>query len=164
MIWSQGEGNTETLKENKGENTVKAYSVNHVTRSIILTRNFAKAASDPTTDQYRIFLQLRKDNPGYEIIQRTITKKEGKRKPPSYAQMIKSISCVENSDFYMARFEAMREEAASKNGSYTRVLKWFRQTFPNFYVMPEYNADNEIIVTPVSFPFEEDTHDTDAVA
>ena len=141
-----------------------AYSVNHVTRSIILTRNFAKAASNPTTDQYRIFLQLRQDNPGYDIIQRTIAKKEGKRKPPSYAQMIKYISCVENSDFYMARFEAIREEAASKNGSYTRVLKWFRQTFPNFYTMPEYNSDNEIIVTPADYPTEESTPEANNVA
>ena len=143
---------------------MNAYSVNHVTRSIILTRNFAKEASIPGTDEYRLFLTLRRDNPEYEVIQRTIAKKEGKRKPPSYKQMIKYITCVENSDFYMARFEAMREEAASKNGSYARVLKWFRQTFPNFYVMPEYNSDNEIIVTPADYPAEETAPDTDSVA
>ena len=143
---------------------MNAYSVNHMTRSIILTRNFAKAASIPDTDQYRLLIRLRTDNPGYEIVQRTITKKEGKRKPPSYKQMKKYISCVENSDYYMARFEAMREEAASKNGSYARVLKWFRQTFPNFYVMPEYNSDNEIIVTPADYPAEETVSDTDSVA
>ena len=143
---------------------MNAYSVNHMTRSIILTRNFAKEASIPGTDEYRTFLNLRRDNPEYEVIQRTITKKEGKRKPPSYKQMKKYISCVENSDYYMARFEAMRAEAASKNGSYARVLKWFRQTFPNFYVMPEYNSDNEIIVTPADYPAEETTPDADAVA
>ena len=143
---------------------MNAYSVNHMTRSIILTRDFAKAASIPDTDQYRLLIRLRTDNPGYNIIQRTITKKEGKRKPPSYKQMKKYISCVENSDYYMARFEAMREEAASKNGSYARVLKWFRQTFPNFYVMPEYNSDNEIIVTPADYPAEETVSDTDSVA
>ena len=143
---------------------MNAYSVNHVTRSIILTRDFAKAASIPDTDQYRLLIRLRTDNPGYEIVQRTITKKEGKRKPPSYKQMKKYISCVENSDYYMARFEAMREEAASKNGSYARVLKWFRQTFPNFYVMPEYNSDNEIIVTPADYPTEEITPEANNVA
>lgn len=143
---------------------MNAYSVNHMTRSIILTRDFAKAASIPDTDQYRLLIRLRTDNPGYEIVQRTITKKEGKRKPPSYKQMKKYISCVENSDYYMARFEAMRAEAASKNGSYARVLKWFRQTFPNFYVMPEYNSDNEIIVTPADYPAEETVSDTDSVA
>ena len=143
---------------------MNAYSVNHMTRSIILTRDFAKAASIPDTDQYRLLIRLRTDNPGYEIVQRTITKKEGKRKPPSYKQMKKYISCVENSDYYMARFEAMRAEAASKNGSYARVLKWFRQTFPNFYVMPEYNSDNEIIVTPADYPTEETVSDTDSVA
>ena len=143
---------------------MNAYSVNHMTRSIILTRDFAKAASIPDTDQYRLLIRLRTDNPGYEIVQRTITKKEGKRKPPSYKQMKKYISCVENSDYYMARFEAMRAEAASKNGSYARVLKWFRQTFPNFYVMPEYNSDNEIIVTPADYPAEETVSDADSVA
>ena len=143
---------------------MNAYSVNHVTRNIILTREFAKKASIPGTDEYRTFLTLRRDNPEYEVIQRTIAKKEGKRKPPSYKQMMKYITCVENSDFYMARFEAMREEAASKNGSYARVLKWFRQTFPNFYVMPEYNSDNEIIVTPADYPAEETVSDTDSVA
>ena len=143
---------------------MNAYSVNHMTRSIILTRDFAKAASIPDTDQYRLLIRLRTDNPGYNIIQRTITKKEGKRKPPSYKQMKKYISCVENSDYYMARFEAMREEAASKNGRYARVLKWFRQTFPNFYVMPEYNSDNEIIVTPADYPTEEITPEASNVA
>ena len=143
---------------------MNAYSVNHVTRSIILTRDFAKKACIADADEYKLLIKLRTDNPGYNIIQRTIAKKEGKRKPPSYAQMKKYISCVENSDFYMTRFEAMRKEAASKNGSYTRVLKWFRQTFPNFYVMPEYNSDNEIIVTPADYPTEENTSDTDAVA
>ena len=143
---------------------MNAYSVNHVTHSIILTRNFAKEASIPGTDEYRLFLTLRRDNPEYEVIQRTIAKKEGKRKPPSYAQMMKYISCVENSDFYMGRFEAIRAEAASKNGRYNRVLRWFRQTFPNFYDMPEYNSDNEIIVTPADYPDEETSPDTDAVA
>lgn len=143
---------------------MNAYSVSHITRSIIMTRNFAKAASIPDTHEYQILIKLRTENPGYEIIQRTIAKKEGKRKPPSYKQMKKYITCVENSDFYMARFEAMREEAASKNGSYARVLKWFRQTFPNFYVMPEYNSDNEIIVTPADYPTEEITPEANNVA
>ena len=143
---------------------MNAYTVSHVTRSIILTRNFVKAASIPDTDEYRLLIRLRTDNPGYEIVQRTIAKKEGKRKPPTYKQMKKYITCVENSDYYMARFEAMRAEAASKNGSYTRVLKWFRQTFPNFYVMPEYNSDNEIIVTPADYPAEDTAPEANNVA
>ena len=134
---------------------MNAYSVNHMTRSIILTRDFTKKACIADTDEYKLLIKLRTDNPGYDIIQRTIAKKEGKRKPPSYAQMIKYISCVENSEAYMARFNAMRAEAASKNGSYSRVLKWFRETFPNFYAMPEFNSDNEVIVTTADYPAEE---------
>ena len=143
---------------------MNAYSVNHMTRSIILTHKFAKAASIPGTDEYKIFLSLRRDNPEYEVLQRTIAKKEGKRKPPSYKQMIKYITCVENSDFYMARFEAMRAEAESKNGTYLRILRWFRATFPNFYAMPEFNTNNEVIVTTADYPTEDNPVDTNSVA
>ena len=135
---------------------MNAYYVNHISRSIVLTRNFAKATRDPDTEEYSILLKLRSENPGYEIIQRTIAKKTGKRKSTTtYAQMIQYISCVENSESYMARFNAMRAEAASKNGSYSRVLKWFRETFPNFYAMPEFNSDNEVIVTTADYPAKE---------
>lgn len=97
-------------------NTKKGYTVNHFNRTITLTRNFSNKASIPGTEEYRIFLSLRRDNPEYEVIQRTIAKKEDKKKAPTYAQMLQYIACVENSDFYMARFEAMRAEAESKNG------------------------------------------------
>ena len=57
-------------------------------------------------------------------------------------EVLKMLNFHNGHDF-MARFEAMREEAASKNGSYARVLKWFRQTFPNFYVMVRMMAKSQ---------------------
>ena len=69
----------------------------------------------------------------------------------TYAQMIQYISCVENSTLYMAQFDAVREEAKSKNNHYNRVLEWFKDTFPCFYDMPEFNAKNEVIVTPADY-------------
>ena len=65
---------------------MNAYSVNHVTRSIILTRDFTKKACIADTDEYKLLIKLRTDNPGYDIIQRTITKKEGKRKAKAEAE------------------------------------------------------------------------------
>jgi len=146
------------------ENTRKGYTVNHFNRTITLTRNFSNKASIPGTEEYRIFLSLRRDNPEYEVIQRTIAKKEDKKKAPTYAQMLQYIACVENSDFYMARFEAMRAEAESKNGTYLRILRWFRATFPNFYAMPEFNTNNEVIVTTADYPTEDNPVDTNSVA
>ena len=90
--------------------------------------------------------------------------KEDKKKAPTYAQMLQYIDCVENSDFYMARFEAMRAEAESKNGTYLRILRWFRATFPNFYAMPEFNTNNEVIVTTADYPTEDNPVDTNSVA
>jgi AraC-like DNA-binding protein len=83
--------------------------------------------------------------------------KHAKSKHISYDQMVHYISCVENSEFYMARFAAVKNEAASKNEQYSRVLKWFKETFPHFYDMPEFTSDNKIRVTPADYPAEEES-------
>ena len=81
--------------------------------------------------------------------------KHAKSKHISYEQMVHYISCVENSEFYMARFAAVKNEAASKNEQYSRVFKWFKETFPHFYDMPEFTSDNKIRVTTADYPAEE---------
>ena len=40
---------------------------------------------------------------------------------------------------------------------YSRVLKWFKKTFPHFNDMPEFTSDNKIRVTSADYPAEEDS-------
>ena len=54
------------------------YSVNHMERKIILTKQFASEAKKLDSDSYKILKQLRLDNPGYELEMRAIKNKNPK--------------------------------------------------------------------------------------
>lgn len=130
----------------------KNYRIDFAANTVTVTKKFLEEAeSNITSTAFRDMKALR-------AMGLTIVVKEAKRaksKHISYEQMVHYISCVENSEFYMARFAAAKNEAASKNEQYSRVLKWFKETFPHFYDMPEFTSDNKIRVTTADYPAEE---------
>jgi len=133
----------------------KNYRIDFAANTVTVTKKFLEEAeSNITSTAFRDMKALR-------AMGLTIVVKEAKRaksKHISYGQMVHYISCVENSEFYMARFAAVKNEAASKkNEQYNRVLKWFNKTFPHFYDMPEFTSDNKIRVTSADYPAEEDS-------
>lgn len=131
----------------------KNYRIDFAANTVTVTKKFLEEAeSNITSTAFRDMKALR-------AMGLTIVVKEAKRaksKHISYEQMVQYISCVENSEFYMARFAAAKNEAASKNEQYSRVLKWFKETFPHFYDMPEFTSDNKIRVTTADYPAEEE--------
>ncbi len=131
----------------------KNYRIDFAANTVTVTKKFLEEAeSNITSTAFRDMKALR-------AMGLTIVVKEAKRaksKHISYEQMVHYISCVENSEFYMARFAAAKNEAASKNEQYSRVLKWFKETFPHFYDMPEFTSDNKIRVTTADYPAEEE--------
>ena len=130
----------------------KNYRIDFAANTVTVTKKFLEEAeSNITSTAFRDMKALR-------AMGLTIVVKEAKRaksKHISYEQMVHYISCVENSEFYMARFAAVKNEAASKNEQYSRVFKWFKETFPHFYDMPEFTSDNKIRVTTADYPAEE---------
>ena len=132
----------------------KNYRIDFAANTVTVTKKFLEEAeSNITSIAFRDMKALR-------AMGLTIVVKEAKRaksKHISYEQMVHYISCVENSEFYMARFAAVKNEAASKNEQHSRVLKWFKETFPHFYDMPEFTSDNKIRVTSADYPAEEDS-------
>lgn len=132
----------------------KNYRIDFAANTVTVTKKFLEEAeSNITSTAFRDMKALR-------AMGLTIVVKEAKRaksKHISYGQMVHYISCVENSEFYMARFAAVKNEAASKNEQYSRVLKWFKKTFPHFNDLPEFTSDNKIRVTSADYPAEEDS-------
>ena len=55
------------------------YEINHFQAKVILTKQFAKAASILNTPEYMTLLELRRNHPDYTIELREIRKKEGKK-------------------------------------------------------------------------------------
>lgn len=126
------------------------YKIDYTTNTITVTKKFMEEAGVIGTSAFSTMKELRQM--GMTIAVKEIAPRKNNK--ITYAQMVQYISCVENSTLYMAQFNAIREEAKSKNNPYNRVLEWFNQTFPCFYDMPEFNAKNEVIVTPANYLIE----------
>ena len=60
-------------------NNRNPYEVDFINSKIILTKKFYKAASILNSPEYKTMLQLRAENPGFEIAIKEIKKKEGKK-------------------------------------------------------------------------------------
>ena len=132
----------------------KNYRIDFAANTVTVTKKFLEEAeSNISSTEFKDMNMLRAM--GLTVVVKET--KHAKSKHISYDQMVHYISCVENSEFYMARFAAVKNEAASKNEQYSRVLKWFKKTFPHFYDTPEFTSDNKIRVTSADYPAEEDS-------
>lgn len=122
---------------------MKSYMIDYSTNIITITKKFMKDAGTIGSPAYKEMEMLR--NMKMSIVVKE-TKRCGKTSI-TYQQMIQYISCVEDSTFYLNQFNAVRQEAASKNNRYQRVKAWFLETFPHFYDKPAFNKENRIIVS-----------------
>lgn len=123
------------------------YRIDYTNNTVTVTKKFLAEAGILGSSAFNAMKELRQM--GMVIVTKEASIRKSNR--ITFAQMIQYISIVENSEVYMEQFNAMREEAKSKNDSYNRVLNWFRQTFPRFYEMPEFNDKNEVIVKPSDY-------------
>lgn len=126
----------------------KGYVIDWTAKTVTVTKKFMEEAGTIGTAAFEQRKVL--DEMGLVFQIREV--KARKNDKITYKQMMEYITRVENSAHYLARFEAVRGEAKSKNNSYLRVLEWFKETFPRFYETPEFNSNNEIIVKPVDYP------------
>lgn len=127
---------------------MKNYTINYKDNTITVTKRFMEDAGIIGSTAFTEMKVLREMGMAI-VVRQTKSRKSDKI---TYIHMLQYISCVENSYFYMSRFEAVCEEAKSKKFAYPRVLEWFNDTFPNFNDKPEFNENNEIIITPADYP------------
>ncbi len=126
----------------------KPYAINYITNTITVTRKFLEEASmlgaaADTMNQLRAL--------GMKIEVQTRREPKGKQPRLNYTKMEKYIACVENSEIYLAEFEAVKVAAQATKNSYAVVWKWFKQKFPNFNEVPEFDENLKIVVTPANY-------------
>ena len=110
------------------------YSVNHIERKIILTKEFASDAKRLDSESYRILKQLRLDNPGYELTMRTIKNKNPKSacKNLNYENIRRYIIAREGAGSAIeAQFDVVVGLAKKEKGPYAYVKKWFIKQYPD---------------------------------
>ena len=116
------------------KNTIEA-RVDYETKTIILTKKFAKAAGILGTPEYDSMRQLRKDYPDYAVVLREIKKKDDKK---SY----KNLSFKAMESYIVLTFGEVSNEhetfgkvmalATCQNSPYAYVKNWFLKNYPNY--------------------------------
>ena len=96
-----------------------------------VTKAFEKQARIFGTPEYREWRAFLAENPGTEMVTKTIKKKKDKKndaKNRTYEKMAEYISLQEN-DALMKEFEAQKKLSIVQKSPYRFVLNWFLDTF-----------------------------------
>ena len=122
------------------------YEINFVTKTITVTKQFREEASQIGTEAFKTMKDLL-------ALDMTIVEREIKRKSPkvpkwSYKEMRNYLEQVENSENWIADFEALKKAVA-----HGVVWSWFKSNFhpvdeKGKRIMPKMNANHKIIVMP----------------
>ena len=122
------------------------YEVDFINNKIILTKKFYKAASILNSSEYNIMIQLRTQNPGFEIVLKEIKKKEGKKsyRNLTYANMREYIITLEGEKSEtIAEFDRILALSKVQAGPYAYVKTWFLNKYGE-----EFNAEEEATKAP----------------
>ena len=125
---------------------MQGIKVDFITNTIIITKEFAALASDPTSEEYVTLNLLREENPKMKIATRSRKKSSKERNPNkglTYKFMRRFISVMDEknlSEFSrkQAYFESFDMESAEV---YQKVKGWFIKQYPNYKDMI---VDNEL--------------------
>ena len=113
-------------------NNRNPYEVDFINSKIILTKKFYKAASILNSPEYKTMLQLRAENPGFEIAIKEIKKKEGKKayRNLTYANMREYIITREGEKSEtVAEFDRVMALSKIQAGPYAYVKTWFLNNY-----------------------------------
>ena len=128
---------------------MNTYKVDFVANTITITAAFAKAMNDPTSAEYKIIAQIRKDFPEMEIIRKThktpskYQTKIGEKfncnqfKNLTYKNMETFIMGLPSAEAYMNEYLFLKNYAAEvQTNGYTIIRRWFMAQFPDFRKNP----------------------------
>lgn len=120
------------------------YEVDFINSKIILTKKFYKAATTLNTPEYNTLLQLRTQNPGYEIVLKEIKKKEGKKsyRNLTYKHMEEYIITLEGEESEtLKEFNNVLKLSKVQAGPYAYVKAWFLKKYGDAFKSEEEAAE-----------------------
>lgn len=145
---------------------MKAYSYNFATKTLTISKDFAKRANDPVSDECKIIKAFQEDFPSTRVTIRThktpskYHTKEGetlnsnKFKGLTYERMEHFIDALPKAEEYRKQYDFVKEHAINP---YHLTSKWFLAQFPQFRNDPLYYITNTTeIIDARSFLYKED--------
>lgn len=116
------------------------YEIDHINAKVILTKQFAKAASILNTPEYMTLLELRRNHPDYTFELREIRKKEGKKsyRNLTYERMEDYIITREGKDSDAHKeFVQVKKLSQVQAGPYAYVKSWFLKKYEDEFKKEE---------------------------
>ncbi|MBR4235846.1 MAG: hypothetical protein IKR85_07275 [Clostridia bacterium] len=120
------------------------YEINYIENTITVTKSFLKEAGIIGSAAYNELARVRKDLPDFQIVQREITKKQGKKAygKLTYKVMGEFIEAQEeeNASVVLAEFERVQMLSKVQSGSYAYVKTWFLNRYKDVFTPEEAEA------------------------
>ena len=135
---------------------MNTYKIDFAANTITITADFAKAMNDPSSAEYQIVAQVRKDFPEMRIIRKThktpakYQTKTGEKfncnqfKNLTYKNMETFIMGLPAAEAYMNEYLFLKNYAAEvQTNGYTIIRRWFVAQFPDFRKNPIVYLNNQ---------------------
>ena len=147
IIKAQGEARNRTRrkreegKPHKPERIItmrkNSYKINYTEMTITVTKSYLKEASIIGSAAYNELAKVRKDFPDFQIVQREIAKKPGKK---TYGKLtyqvmedfIKEYE-EENAPAALAEFQQIKQFSQFRAGKYAFVKNWFLNRYKDVF-------------------------------
>ena len=120
--------------------------VNFTQGTITVTKGFLKEAGIIGSAAYQELTQVRHDYPDFQIVQREIAKKQGKKTygKLTYKVMGEFIEAQEeeNAAEVLAEFERVQRLSKVQNGSYAYVKTWFLNRYKDVFQQEDETSED----------------------
>jgi len=141
---------------------MNTYKIDFMSKTLIMTAAFEKALNDPSSEEYKLYIQLQHDIKGLKLSRRThktpskYHTKSGEvfrcnqYKHLTYENMERFINALPQRNDLMNAYTYIKDCATLPQTSrYTAVRRWFMAQFPDIRKDPLYylNHDLEIITS-----------------
>lgn len=134
------------MARNEKMNGIK---IDFVSGIIYINKSFNERANNPMSEEYKLLKEVRNDNPSFKVVYREGKERTSPYKNLKYANMDKYIKVYENSDELLEMFEKVKELSKSQPNPYNFVKGWFKEQFPNYKKIPQFNKDGKLYAFPI---------------
>lgn len=110
----------------------KNYTINHTTKTIVLSKAFDKKAKNPLYPEFDELVALINKLPNYKVTLKVTQPKAGKKLTFVVMRDYIQKTCGKNSIMEKKLDKALELGETLGSGKYLFVRKWFLETFPNY--------------------------------
>ena len=112
---------------------MNAVRINHDERTIVITKKYAKLASEYNAPAYKELRKIKSENPNYQVIVREVSKKSTVSSRLTLRTIENYIKMHDADGKIMEEFKNKRDEKAGENlekTTFFEIKKWFFATYP----------------------------------